>query len=77
VDVIISGELHDNIVMILNKLNPIYRYVLVMKYVNDYSLKEIAKVISRTPKAVDGILQRGKASFIKQYKKLLEVEVNE
>lgn len=51
----------------LDALNPVYRWTLVMKYIDGYSLKEIAKTLGRTPKAVDSILQRARTAFAKAY----------
>lgn len=54
----------------LRRLNPIYRYALVMKYIDGYSVKEIAKYLGRTAKAVDGVLQKAKGSFIRVYSEM-------
>jgi RNA polymerase sigma-70 factor (ECF subfamily) len=54
----------------LNEINPLYRYVLILKYIDGLSVKEIAKVLSKTSKAVDGVLQRARVAFEKAYKKV-------
>lgn len=51
----------------LNEINPLYRYVLILKYVDDISVKEIAKDLEKSVKSVDGILQRAKIAFKKVY----------
>lgn len=61
----------------LSSLKPVYRYVLIFKYMDDYSVKEIAKFLCKTPKAVDGILQRAKTSFKKEYIKISGEELDE
>ena len=51
----------------LNKLKPIYKYVLILKYIDDYSVRDIAKYLRKTPKSIDGLLQRSKVSFKKEF----------
>ena len=51
----------------LGELPPPCRYALIMKYLDGLSVKEIAKVLDKSPKAVDGLLQRAKARFGKVY----------
>lgn len=54
----------------LNRINPIYRYALVMKYIDGCSIKEIAGHLGRTAKAVDGVLQKAKSSFAREYSRM-------
>lgn len=65
--VIVGSETRGYVASAMEALNPVYRYALAMKYLDGYSLKAIARVLGRTPKAVDGILQRAKAAFIERY----------
>lgn len=65
--IVLSGEESQSVITALNNINPLYRYSLILKYMDDYSIKQIAQILSRTPKAVDGILQRAKGSFIREY----------
>lgn len=68
IESIITGfEARNYILQTLNNLKDIYKYVLILKYLDDYSVREIAKILSKTPKAVDGILQRAKISFKNEY----------
>jgi RNA polymerase sigma-70 factor (ECF subfamily) len=55
------------ILIVLNKLPATYRYVLILKYIDKYSVKEISEILEKTPKAIDGILQRAKIEFKKEY----------
>lgn len=41
--------------------------MLILKYVDDISVKEIAKDLEKSVKSVDGILQRAKIAFKKVY----------
>ena len=66
-DIVLSSEVSIQVIAALNNINEIYRYSLILKYMDDYSVKQIAKILNRTPKAVDGILQRAKGSFIREY----------
>lgn len=51
-----------------------YRAVLTLKYIDELSVKEISKLLSKTPKAIESTLQRAKASFFKSYTQLREKE---
>lgn len=64
---VIDHEIQREVFAALNAINPIYRYALIMKYMDGMRVKEIASVLGRSPKAVDGILQRAKISFEKTY----------
>jgi RNA polymerase sigma-70 factor (ECF subfamily) len=63
----VGAETRERVSAALRGLNPAYRYALVMKYLDGRSTREIASALGRTPKAVDGILQRAKADFAKRY----------
>jgi RNA polymerase sigma-70 factor (ECF subfamily) len=67
---LINLETRKVILEILNNLKPIYKYVLILKYIDEYSVKDIAKYLGKTPKSIDGILQRSKCSFKKEYIKI-------
>lgn len=63
----IEKETHLCILKVLNEISPVYKYVLIMKYMDGMRVKEIAKVLGRSAKAVDSVLQRAKAVFEKAY----------
>lgn len=63
----ITKETRMYVLKVLNEISPVYRYALIMKYMDGMSVKEIAKVLGRSAKAVDGVLQRAKAAFEKAY----------
>lgn len=69
-DIVINEETKAIVIKILNKLPSIYKFVLILKYIDNYSVKEIADIFQRTPKAIDGILQRGKIQFKNEFLKL-------
>ena len=70
-ETIVHGhETRCNVLRVLEAMNPLYRYVLIMKYMDGARVKEIAGVLDRSSKAVDGILQRAKMDFKKVYGKL-------
>jgi RNA polymerase sigma-70 factor, ECF subfamily len=73
----LENETRFNVLKVLEELNPLYRYALIMKYIDGLSVKEIATVFCRSPKAVDGVLQRAKAVFEKAYMKLEGSDGNE
>jgi RNA polymerase sigma-70 factor (ECF subfamily) len=63
-DFVMRKETRQTVEKALKKLKPAYRYALAMKYLDGYSVKEIAKVFGKTQKSVDGILRRAKACFL-------------
>jgi RNA polymerase sigma-70 factor (ECF subfamily) len=52
----------------LDRLPAHYRIALLMKYVDGKSVKQIAEIADKSPKATESMLQRAKGAFIKQYK---------
>jgi RNA polymerase sigma-70 factor (ECF subfamily) len=75
--IIINSESRNIIFKTLNNLKPVYRYVLILKYMDDYSVKEVSECLCKTPKSIDGILQRAKNSFKEEYMKISGDELNE
>ena len=51
----------------LERLPSHYQMALIMKYLDDYSIKQIAKAAGLSPKAAESLLQRAKTAFIKEY----------
>lgn len=51
----------------LNSIPEQYRIVLVLKYMDEKTVKEIAAIVEKSPKAIESILQRAKNAFIKSY----------
>lgn len=71
-ETVLAGEERAQVSAALNRINPVYRYSLIMKYIDGYSVKEIAKQLGRTAKAVDGLLQKAKKCFAREYLQLEE-----
>ena len=46
-----------------------YKIVLVLKYIDGKTVKEIAVIVGKSPKAIESILQRAKNAFVKSYSK--------
>jgi len=67
---VINSETREVILETLNNLKPIYKYALILKYIDDYSVNDIAKSLCKTPKSIDGILQRSKNSFKREFIKI-------
>ncbi len=74
--VVLRNETRMQVAKALNQINPLYRYSLIMKYIDGYSIKQIAKHLGRTTKAVDGVLQKAKKSFIREYLKIEGREIS-
>lgn len=53
----------------LNELQEQYKIVLVLKYIDDKTVKEIATIVGKSTKAIESILHRAKKAFIKSYTK--------
>lgn len=58
----------------LNGLLEQYKLVLILKYIDEKSVKDIAHIVGKSPKAVESILQRAKTAFIKSYSQYEEKE---
>lgn len=69
VDMIEAFE-RDKVHRALELLPQQYQLALVLKYIDEISVKEIAGMIGKSPKATESILQRAKHSLIKSYRKL-------
>lgn len=74
--VVLDNETRLYVLEVLKEMNPLYRCALIMKYIDGLSVKEIAKVLGKTAKAVDGVLQRSKAAFEKAYLKMEGIDGN-
>lgn len=66
-DLIIKNEQKDTVIKALGKIQPKYKFSLILKYIEGYSIKDIGKILNITPKAADGILQRAKIIFKKEF----------
>jgi len=53
----------------LGQLPQQYKIVLLLKYVEDKRIKEIARILDKSPKSVESMLQRAKSAFIDLYRK--------
>lgn len=69
-DIVINEETKAIVIKTLNKLPSTYKFVLILKYIDNHSVKEIADIFQKTPKSIDGILQRGKIQFKNESLKL-------
>lgn len=66
---ILPEETETGILEALMSLPERFRVVLTLYYVEEYSVAEIAKVISRTPSAVKMRLQKGRKLLEEKYRK--------
>jgi RNA polymerase sigma-70 factor, ECF subfamily len=65
---VLGSDTQARVLQALGCMNALYRYALVMRYMDGNGVPEIAKALGRTYKATDGILQRAKAEFAKYYR---------
>ena len=59
----------DTVLVHINKLDPKYKDVILMRYINDYSPKEIAQILGESENAVSVRINRG----IKKVQEMLKV----
>jgi len=58
----------------LSALPKQYEIILILKYIDAQSTKEIAVLLGKSPKAIESLLRRAKDAFIKSYAKIEEKE---
>lgn len=63
----------DNILKHINKLDKKYRDVILMRYVNDYSPKEIASILGESENAVSVRINRG----LKKVQEMINVHTSD
>jgi len=51
----------------IESLSEQYRTVIILKYIDGKSVKDIASIVGKSPKAIESVLQRAKNTFIKNY----------
>lgn len=51
----------------LNRIPEHYRIMLMLKYVDGKSIKQIAELTDKSSKAIESLLQRSKNAFIREY----------
>lgn len=56
-------DTRDQVIRGLGSLPPVYRQILVMKYLDELSVQEIARALGKTVVQVNSALQRARASF--------------
>jgi RNA polymerase sigma-70 factor, ECF subfamily len=59
-------ERRDEIVRAMGRLPAVHRQVLVLKYLDDFSVAEIASELGRTPVQVQSLLQRAREGLRRQ-----------
>ena len=59
-------EDRDEVVRALGRLSPLHRQVLVLKYLDERSVEEIAQEMGRTPVQVQSLLQRAREGLRRQ-----------
>ena len=69
IDEVESLEIHDTIQKEILKLPEKYRSVIVLKYIDELSLKEISEILDMPVGTVKTRIHRGREALIKQLKK--------
>jgi RNA polymerase sigma-70 factor (ECF subfamily) len=62
-----GGDNTDRVLDALDRLSPDHRVVLVLRYVDGCSAREIGDAMGRAPRAVDSLLARAKAALVKEF----------
>lgn len=73
-EIMIKSFEREKVRACLNELLEQYKIVLILKYVDEKSVKDIAVIVGKSPKAIESVLQRAKNAFIKIYTKYYEKE---
>jgi len=60
----------------LNSLPQHYKLILLLKYVDGRSVKEIAHITDKSNKSIDSVLQRAKSAFSKHYRMIQMEDFN-
>lgn len=68
-DCIMQAIEREEVNRCMQNLPGVYRNILILKYLDGYSIKEIAKILDRTTKSIENLLQRSKKKFIEMYTK--------
>jgi len=67
---VLDGEKKKQVVQVLDKLSPIYKNLLVLKYAVELSYREIAEVLDINEKTVKTYIYRAKRKFRNIWKEL-------
>ena len=63
-----ADEARERTVAALDAVPAAQRSALVLHYLDGFSMREIAERLDKTEKAVEGLLTRGRASFMRAYR---------
>jgi RNA polymerase sigma-70 factor (ECF subfamily) len=64
----LDSEDPQRLLELLRDVSPIHRLVLVLRYVDDLAVDEIAKLVGRTVHATESLLVRARREFARQYR---------
>jgi RNA polymerase sigma-70 factor (ECF subfamily) len=73
-EIMIKSFEREKVRACLDELLEQYKIVLILKYVDEKSVKDIAVIVGKSPKSIESILQRAKNAFVKIYEKYDEKE---
>ena len=62
-----GGDVREATLAALAAVSPAQRGALVLHYVDGYSTAEVARLLGRSPKAVESLLARARATFRRAY----------
>lgn len=62
-----TREARQRIQIVFQRLRPLYRRILRLKYIEGYSVSEIAQILSVTMKSAESTLFRARMEFVKVY----------
>lgn len=54
----------------LSQLPKQYQILLSLKYIEESSVKQIARIVDKSPKSVESMLGRARSAFIRQYREM-------
>jgi len=60
---LVRKELKLEILKVLKKLKPIYKKIIILKYREEKTIKQIARILNLNPKSVESLLFRARKKF--------------
>jgi len=62
-DSLLKKELKNQIISTFKKIKPIYRKIIILKYQEDKSIKQISEILNISPKKAESLLFRARKKF--------------
>jgi RNA polymerase sigma-70 factor (ECF subfamily) len=64
------GDLGDRVIEALDRLAPDHRLALVLRYVDQYKIAEIAEIVGKSEHAVESLIVRARRSLLTEFEQV-------